>query len=115
MGHLGSLRPEYRGLVHRLDAGTAPLPEDGMRKERREKQPLVPANAIDKALRIALERGKLADLLFDEGEGRGHRVLNHMIKGLTQLPAAQRALASEQVKSRFVRAALGRVRDPAAA
>ena len=27
MGHLGSLRPEYRGLVHRLDAGTAPLPE----------------------------------------------------------------------------------------
>ncbi|MGZ6124053.1 MAG: 4Fe-4S dicluster domain-containing protein [Myxococcales bacterium] len=89
--------------------------KDGMRMERRAKQPLVPANVIDKALRIALERGKLADLLFDEGESRGHRVLNHMIKGLTGLPAAQRVLASEQVKSRFVKAVLARVRDPAAA
>jgi Fe-S-cluster-containing hydrogenase component 2 len=89
--------------------------KEGMRMERREKQPLVPANAIDKALRIALERGKLADLLFDEGESRGHRVLNHMIKALTRLPAAQRVLASEQVKSRFVKAVLAGARDPAAA
>lgn len=89
--------------------------KDAMRMERRAKQPFVPANAVEKALRIALERGKLADLLFDEGESRGHRVLNHMIKALTQLPPAQRALASEQVKSRFVRAVLGRVRDGAQA
>ena len=89
--------------------------KDAMRKERREKQAYNPANVVEKALRIALERGKLADLLFDEGESRGHRVLNHMIKALTNLPPAQRALASEQVKSRFIRAVLGRVRDPAVA
>lgn len=88
--------------------------KDALRMDRRERQPLVPANAIEKALRIALERGKLADLLFDEGESRGHKVLNLMIKGLTRLPGAQRALASEQVKSRFVQAALARIRDPSA-
>lgn len=89
--------------------------KDAMRMERREKQPLVPANVVEKALRIALERGKLADLLLDEGESRGHRVLNQMIKALTRLPPAQRALASEQVKSRFVKAVLGCVRNPAVA
>ena len=89
--------------------------KDAMRMDRREKQPYVPANVVERSLRIALERGILADLLFDEGESRGHRVLNHMIKALTRLPPAQRALASEQVKSRFVKAVLGRVRDPAVA
>jgi ferredoxin len=88
--------------------------KDAMRMERREKQPFVPQNAVDRALRVALERGKLADLLFDEGESRGHRVLNHMLKALTRLPPAQRALASEQVKSRFVKAVLAQVRDPTA-
>jgi formate hydrogenlyase subunit 6/NADH:ubiquinone oxidoreductase subunit I len=88
--------------------------KDAMRMERREKQPFVPANALEKAVRIALERGKLADLLFDEGESRGHRALNHLLKALTRLPAAQRALASEQVKSRFVAAVLGRVGQPLA-
>ncbi len=88
--------------------------KDAMRMERRESKPFVPQNAVERALRVALERGKLADLLFDEGESRGHRVLNQMVKALTQLPPAQRALASEQVKSRFVRAVLSRVRDPSA-
>jgi len=82
--------------------------KEAMRMERRKEQPFVPANAVEKAVRIALERGKLADLLFDEGESRGHRALNHLLKALTRLPAAQRVLASEQVESRFVAAVLGR-------
>ena len=86
--------------------------KDAMRMERRTEPPIVPENAVDRVLRTALERGKLADLLFDEGESRGHRVLNHLIKGLTQLPPAQRVLASEQVKSRFVKAVLSRVSLP---
>ena len=89
--------------------------KDAMRMERREKQPYVAVNTIERVLRMALERGKLADLLFDEGESRGHRVLHHLIQALTRLPPAQRALASEQVKSVFVKAVLARVRDPAAA
>ena len=61
---------------------------------------------------MAIERGKLADLLFDEGAGRGSQFLNQVIKSLNRLPASQRLLASEQVKSRFVRQALGSIQDP---
>jgi hypothetical protein len=39
-------------------------------------------------------------------------VLGAALKALLSLPLAQRVAASEQVKSRFVRAALGHVKDP---
>jgi Pyruvate/2-oxoacid:ferredoxin oxidoreductase delta subunit len=81
---------------------------------RREKQPYVPQNAIERSLRMALERGRLAHMLVDQGASRGHRFLGAVLKALTRLPAAERALASEQVRSRFVQAALSRVKDPSA-
>ena len=66
----------------------------------------VPTTAVERMVRMAIERGRLADLLFDEGAGAGSRFLHHAVRALTHLPLASRAMASEQVKSRFVRAAL---------
>jgi ferredoxin len=68
----------------------------------------VPVNSIEKAVRMALERNRLADLLFDEGAGRGARFLHGMVEAIVKLPPAQALLASEQVRSRFVKAALAR-------
>lgn len=86
--------------------------KDAMHMQRRASQPRVPKNAIEKTVRTALERGKLPDLLFDEGAGRGSRFLNQLVRGLVALPAVERAVASEQLRSRFVRFALATVRDP---
>jgi Pyruvate/2-oxoacid:ferredoxin oxidoreductase delta subunit len=83
-----------------------------MSMERREDQPHVPLNAIERSVRMAIERGRLAHLLVDQGASRGSQFLGSVLKALTRLPAAERALASEQVRSRFVQAALARVRDP---
>jgi hypothetical protein len=66
----------------------------------------VPATAVERMVRMAIERGRLADLLFDEGAGAGSRFLHHAVRALTNLPVASRAMASEQVTSRFVKAAL---------
>ncbi|HSB21346.1 MAG TPA: 4Fe-4S dicluster domain-containing protein [Anaeromyxobacteraceae bacterium] len=73
----------------------------------------VPATAVERVVRMALERGRLADLLFDEGAGLGSRFLHHAVRAIGRLPPASRLLASEQVRSRFVRSALGRFRDEA--
>jgi ferredoxin len=73
----------------------------------------VPASAVERVVRMALERGRLADLLFDEGEGLGSRFLHHAVSALARLPASSRLLASEQVRSRFVRSALARFREQA--
>jgi hypothetical protein len=63
---------------------------------------------------MALERGHLGDMLYQEGVTRGVGFLGEALRALLALPAAKRALASEQVTSRFLRAALGRVKDPSA-
>jgi ferredoxin len=66
----------------------------------------VPSSAVERMVRMAIERGRLADLLFDEGAGLGSRFLHHAVRALTRLPGATQVLATEQVKSRFVQAAL---------
>ena len=71
--------------------------------ERRAEPRHVPKNSIERVVRQMLERGRLADLLFDESDSRGAAFLNHVVKAITKLPPAERALASEQVQSRFVR------------
>ena len=85
---------------------------DALEMERSDRRRYVPANTLDRALRMAIERGKLPHLLFDEGAGRGSAFLNQALKALNRLPASQRLLASEQVKSRFVRQALRSIQDP---
>lgn len=86
--------------------------KDAMHMERRPVPPRVPVNAVEKTVRTALERGKIADLLFDEGASRGSRFMNQLVRGLCSLPRVERALASEQLRSRFVRFALATVEDP---
>jgi hypothetical protein len=71
----------------------------------------VPANSVEKAVRMALERNRLADLLVDEGAGLGSRFLHRAIEAIVALPPAQAALAKEQVRSRFVDAAMWRFRE----
>ena len=69
----------------------------------------VPANGFEKAVRMALERNRLAELLFDDGAGLGERFLHRAVDAIVRLPPAEALLASEQVRSRFVAAALRRL------
>jgi ferredoxin len=85
-----------------------------MHVERRDEQPTVPRDSVEKALRMALERGHLGDMLYQEGLARGVGFLGEALRALLALPAAQRVMASEQVRSRFLRAALAKIPDPTA-
>ena len=57
---------------------------------------------------MALERGQLADLLFDDRTLASHRILGAVLGAVLKLPPVQRALATEQVKSRYLEAVLER-------
>lgn len=83
-----------------------------LKMTRRDEQPFVPVNTLERTIRQTIERGRLAHLLIDEGTSRGHRFLNRVLQTLTHLPPAERALATEQVKSRFLRVALKAAIDP---
>ncbi|MBW2526714.1 MAG: 4Fe-4S binding protein [Deltaproteobacteria bacterium] len=77
-------------------------------------RPHVPENVVERITRMALERGRLDHLLAEQGGDRGTRFVNAVLATLSRLPAADRLLAYEQVRSRFVRMVLSRVRDPTA-
>ncbi|MBI5547700.1 MAG: 4Fe-4S dicluster domain-containing protein [Deltaproteobacteria bacterium] len=88
--------------------------KDALSLKRAAKPPLVPADVVEKAVRMAIERGRLAHLVADEGAGRGALFLNRVLAALLRLPPAKQVLAHEQLRSRFVRFALSQVEDPTA-
>lgn len=81
---------------------------------RREQPTHVPQNAIERLIRMSLERGRLAHLLFDQSEGRGSAFFNQVVQAICSLPPVDRLLATEQVRSRFVQFALSQIKDPTA-
>ncbi len=86
--------------------------KEAMAMMRRAERRHVPATGMERIIRMAIERGHLAQLLFDEGAGRGSRFMSQAVRTLVSLPGAQRMLASEQVTSRFLRAILRNTPDP---
>jgi hypothetical protein len=51
---------------------------------------------------MAIERGKLQDLVFDNRLLWSHRALAAFFGAILKLPPAKRLLATEQVRSRYL-------------
>jgi ferredoxin len=73
-----------------------------LRLVRREKRVIPPLDTVQRTVVMALERGQLADLLFDDRTLATHRLLGAVLGAIVKLPPVKRVLASEQVKSRFL-------------
>ena len=86
--------------------------QDALAMRRRAAPPHVPVNVVEQLTRRMIERGRLADLLVDGAAGRGPRYLQAVLDTVLSLPPAERLLASEQVRSRFVDFVLSRRRVP---
>jgi len=51
---------------------------------------------------MAIERGKLPDLIFDNRVLFSHRAMAAMLGAILKLPPVKQVLASRQLRSRFV-------------
>jgi hypothetical protein len=58
---------------------------------------------------MALERGKLQHLIFDNQVLFSHRALAAVLGAILRLPPVQRSLACEQVKSRYLEALVSKL------
>jgi ferredoxin len=79
-----------------------------LRLEARPERTLTPLNGAHRAILMALERGTLQDLIFDNRLLWSHRALATFLGAVLKLPPAQRLLASEQVRSRYLEALVRR-------
>lgn len=73
-----------------------------MHMSPRERRMLTPEDTLERVLRMALGRGNLHSLLFDEQDGPTSALASRLVGALERLPAAKRAMLDEQLKSRFV-------------
>jgi len=66
------------------------------------KRVLTPLNGVHKAVVMAIERGKLQNLIFDNQVLWSHRALAGMLGVILKLPPVKQIIANRQVKSRYL-------------
>lgn len=67
----------------------------------RTKRVLTPLNGVHKAVMMAIERGNLQHLIFDNRVLFSHRAMAAVLGVLLKLPPIKQAMASQQIKSRY--------------
>jgi hypothetical protein len=63
---------------------------------------ITPVNSAHRYVLMAIERGKLQNLVFDDQVLASHRAMAAVLGAILALPPVKRALASEQVRSRYL-------------
>lgn len=79
-----------------------------LRLEAREQRVLTPLNSAHRTVLMAIERGKLQELIFDNRAHLQHRAMAAILGVILKLPPLKQALASEQLRSRYLEALLQR-------
>lgn len=77
-------------------------PRDSIVMRAREQRVITPVNSTHKSVLMAIERGKLQNLIFDNQVLMSHRALAAVLGAVLKLPPIKRLLASEQVGSRYL-------------
>jgi len=106
-----------RRMVARLDAERClgcglcvrACRDGGVRLRRKGSRTLTPRNGAHRAVLMAVERGKLQELIFDNQVLWSHRALSAVLGAILRLPPVKRALATEQVRSRYLEALVERL------
>jgi len=75
--------------------------------ESRPKRVLTPLNGTHRAVIMAIERGKLQNLIFDNQVLWSHRAMAGVLGVILKLPPIKQVLASEQLKSRYLETLIG--------
>ena len=83
-------------------------PNESIRLESRSKRVITPLNGTHRAVVMAIERGKLQHLIFDNRVLWSHRALAAVLGVILKLPPLKQALASRQVKSRYLETLIAR-------
>ena len=63
---------------------------------------ITPVNTAHRTVVMAIERGKLQDLIFDNQALASHRAMAAILGVILKLPPLKQVMASQQMKSRYL-------------
>ena len=76
--------------------------QEGIRLNSRPSRVITPSDGAHRTVMMAIERGKLQNLIIDNHVLQSHRALAGLLGVLLKLPPIKQVLASKQVKSRYL-------------
>jgi ferredoxin len=82
--------------------------QNGLTLQEREQRVITPVNSTHRVVMMAIERGNLQDLIFDNRVLWNHRALAAVLGVILRLPPIKRAMASQQFKSHYVETLIAR-------
>ncbi|MEI8132933.1 MAG: 4Fe-4S dicluster domain-containing protein, partial [Leptolinea sp.] len=82
---------------------------DGIHLHERPERVITPLNTVHRTVMMAIERGGLQDLIFDNRVLLSHRSMAAVLGVILKLSPVKRALANQQVKSRYLEALIERI------
>jgi ferredoxin len=88
---------------------TRVCPTDGLHLEARAERVVTPVDTLHRTVLMAIERGNLADCIFDNRALASHRAMAAILGVILRLPPAKQVLASDQLRSRYLVKILERV------
>ncbi len=75
----------------------------------RAERVITPVNSTHRVVLMAIERGKLQNLIFDNRTLWSHRALAAVLGVILKLPPIKQVMASQQLKSRYLEALINRI------
>ena len=75
----------------------------------RSRRVITPLNSVHLAVVMAIERGKLQNLIFDNQALFSHRAMAAILGVILKLPPVKQAMASSQMKSRYLETLISRM------
>jgi ferredoxin len=74
----------------------------GLKLEPRPQRVITPVDSVHRTVLMAIEREMLPNLIFDNRALASHRVMAAILGGILRLPPLQQAMASQQLRSRYL-------------
>jgi len=81
---------------------------EGIYLKSRDVRVITPLDGTHRAVMMAIERGKLQNLIFDNHVLWSHRAMAAVLGVILKLPPIKKALASQQLKSRYLETLISR-------
>lgn len=77
-------------------------PKKSIVLRKREEKIITPANSVHRSVLMAIEKGQLQNLIFDNEALKSHRAMGAILSSILSLEPTKRALANEQLKSTYL-------------
>lgn len=84
-------------------------PTKAIKLNTREKRVITPSDSVHRTVMMAIERGGLANLIFDNQVFQSHRAMAAVLDVILKMSPVKQILAKEQIKSKYLEKLLDRI------